>query len=120
MPAPSNRCCAPPTWWPICARTKRRPKLPQNRSRPRPINRPALAADMLPAALTLPKCEKGIGAVITAPDSAHLIDGVKVQPYALWPDDRGYFLEVARTGQGLVAGFPQECSQISAALNHPG
>jgi len=65
-------------------------------------------------------CEKGIGKVITAPDSKDLIAGVQVQPFSMWPDDRGYFLEVARIGQGLAAEFPKESTQISAALSYPG
>ena len=40
------------------------------------------------------------------PNSPDLIDGVRVQPFALWPDDRGYFLEVQRIGHGLAAAFP--------------
>ncbi len=72
------------------------------------------------AEIALPSCEKGIGKVIAAPDSADLIDGVKIQPYALWPDDRGYFLEVARLGRGLPAAFPPETTQCSAALSYPG
>src|ERR1700692_1132584 len=67
-----------------------------------------------------PRCERGIGDVILAPDSPKLIEGVKCAPIALWPDDRGYFLEVQRFGLGLVAGFPKETTQISAALNYPG
>lgn len=63
---------------------------------------------------------KEIGSVILRPDSEHLIPGVRVFPYALWPDDRGYFLEVARVGQGGVAAFPPETTQISAALSLPG
>lgn len=65
-------------------------------------------------------CEKGIGAVILDPASPKLIDGVKVVPVALWPDDRGYFLEVARMRQGLAADFPPETTQVSAALSYPG
>lgn len=64
--------------------------------------------------------EKGIGNVILKPESEHLIPGVRVVPYALWPDDRGYFLEVARIGQAAVAGFPPETTQVSAALSMPG
>ncbi len=70
--------------------------------------------------LAIPECEKGIGAVISALDSTQLIEGVRLQPIALWPDDRGYFLEVQRLGQGLAAHFPAESTQISAALNYPG
>jgi dTDP-4-dehydrorhamnose 3,5-epimerase len=68
----------------------------------------------------LPQCEKGIGDVILTPDSAKLIDGVKCARFDLWPDDRGYFLEVQRIGHGLAAHFPPETTQISAALNYPG
>jgi dTDP-4-dehydrorhamnose 3,5-epimerase len=70
--------------------------------------------------LALPQCEKGIGAVIASPESPHLIAGVRVQPMTLWPDDRGYFLEVQRIGCGLPAHFPPAQTQISAALNYPG
>ncbi|MCC6262761.1 MAG: dTDP-4-dehydrorhamnose 3,5-epimerase family protein [Bryobacterales bacterium] len=70
--------------------------------------------------LEYPGCESGIGDVILVPDSAKLIQGVRIEPYALWPDDRGYFLEVMRGGQGLVAGFPPETTQVSAACNYPG
>jgi dTDP-4-dehydrorhamnose 3,5-epimerase len=64
--------------------------------------------------------ELGIGAVIGSPESAHLIAGVIVQPYALHPDDRGYFLEVQRIGVGTAAGFPPATTQVSAALSYPG
>jgi dTDP-4-dehydrorhamnose 3,5-epimerase len=70
--------------------------------------------------LVIPGCEKGIGAVISTLDSAQLIEGVRLQPIALWPDDRGYFLEVQRLCQGLAAHFPPESTQVSAALNYPG
>jgi dTDP-4-dehydrorhamnose 3,5-epimerase len=70
--------------------------------------------------LALPECEKGIGTVITAPGSAQLIAGVVVDALTLWPDDRGYFLEVQRLGRGLPALFPANTTQISAALNYPG
>ena len=53
-------------------------------------------------ALEMPTCEKGIGKLILAPDSTDLIEGVRIYPFPLWPDDRGYFLEVARIGQGAV------------------
>jgi dTDP-4-dehydrorhamnose 3,5-epimerase len=58
--------------------------------------------------------------MIRTADSADLIDGVLLRPYDLWPDDRGYFLEVARMGQGLAASFPAESTQVSAALSYPG
>ena len=62
-----------------------------------------------------------IGArAVLAPDSPKLIEGVRLQALALWPDDRGYFLEVARMRQGLAASFPAESTQVSAALSYPG
>ncbi len=70
--------------------------------------------------LVVPKADPGIGKVILSPTSADLIAGVEIKPFSLWPDDRGYFLEIARLGQGMVADFPAETSQVSAALNYPG
>jgi dTDP-4-dehydrorhamnose 3,5-epimerase len=70
--------------------------------------------------LMAPECTKGIGSVISSADSKQLIEGVRIQPVALWPDDRGYFLEVERLGRGLAAAFPAATTQISAALNYPG
>lgn len=66
------------------------------------------------------QCDKGIGKVILAPDSRDLIAGVQIEPMKLWPDDRGYFLELARIGQGLVSQFPTGSTQLSAALSYPG
>jgi dTDP-4-dehydrorhamnose 3,5-epimerase len=71
-------------------------------------------------ALETPTLDKGIGKLITSPESPDLIDGVKVTPYSLWPDDRGYFLEVARLGQGPTVAYPRESTQISAALSYSG
>ena len=71
-------------------------------------------------AITVPACEPGIGKVILSPTSSDLISGVEVKPFAVWPDDRGYFLEVARMTQGLVANFPAASTQVSSALNYPG
>lgn len=70
--------------------------------------------------LVLPVCEKGLGALVNSPESSDLISGVKVQSFSIYPDDRGYFLEVQRLGRALTAGFPAETTQISAALNYPG
>ena len=70
--------------------------------------------------IRIPKCEKGIGDVILSPESPKLIAGVRCSPVAIWPDDRGYFLEVQRIGKGLAGDFPKESTQISAALNYPG
>src|SRR5690242_19263796 len=78
----------------------------------------ATTSEVMP--ISIPNCEAGIGHVIHAADSADVIDGVVVRPFDLWPDDRGYFLEAARMGQGLAAGFPAEGTQLSSALSYPG
>jgi dTDP-4-dehydrorhamnose 3,5-epimerase len=70
--------------------------------------------------MTTPKCIPGIGKIIRTPESSDLIEGVRVQAYSLWPDDRGYFLEVARLQQGLVSTFAPATTQVSAALSYPG
>jgi len=72
-----------------------------------------------PLELSLPECEKGIGSLIQLPDARELIAGVRIQPCTIWPDDRGYFLELFRAAQGLVAAFGAS-AQVSAALSYPG
>lgn len=72
------------------------------------------------AQLRIPVCEPGIGKVILSPTSADLIQDIKIHSFSLWPDDRGYFLEIARLGKGLVEGFNATTTQVSAALNYPG
>lgn len=70
---------------------------------------------------TLPANEqKGLGNIILTPTSENLIPGVQVNPYILWPDDRGYFLEIARMCNGSIRDFPAESTQISAAMSLPG
>jgi len=70
--------------------------------------------------LVLPECDRGLGKVIGSIESPDLIDGVRLARLAVHPDDRGYFLEVHRFGEGLAAHFPAATSQVSAALNYPG
>ena len=70
--------------------------------------------------VSTPHCEKGIGKVIASAGSVDLIEGVRVQAYDVWPDDRGYFLEVLRMGHGLASHFPAETTQVSTALSYPG
>lgn len=70
--------------------------------------------------LAIPRCENGIGDVIVRPESDRLIDGVTVAPFPVWPDDRGYFLEILRAGQGLARMFPPDTSQVSSAVSYPG
>jgi dTDP-4-dehydrorhamnose 3,5-epimerase len=78
---------------------------------------PPGAADIGP--LVVPTCMHGIGDVVQHVNSP-LIDGVKVEPYTLFPDDRGYFFEVLRLGGGLTAAFPAKTIQVSATLSYPG
>jgi dTDP-4-dehydrorhamnose 3,5-epimerase len=70
--------------------------------------------------IEIPARDRGIGDVVTSPASSNLIAGVVCAPVAIWPDDRGYFMEVQRIGEGLATHFPKETTQISAALNYPG
>lgn len=70
--------------------------------------------------LMVPECQPGVGSLVMAIDSTDLIQGVGLKFFPLWPDDRGYFLEVARMGQGLPAEFSSSSTQVSAALSYPG
>lgn len=70
--------------------------------------------------LAVPRCQRGIGDVISTSAAPALIDGVQVKPYVLWPDDRGYFLEAMRAGCGPVADFPMASTQVSATLSYQG
>ena len=78
------------------------------------------AAANRPVEIAIPTCEKGIGKVILSPESPDLIEGLVVQPVSLWPDDRGYFLEVIRMGKGAAGQFPASSTQVSTALSFPG
>lgn len=84
------------------------------------INHTELLASFGDLELALPECPKGLGSLIGSPASKDLIDGVRVQALPVYPDDRGYFMEVQRIGVGLAAGFPPETSQIAAAMNYAG
>ena len=70
--------------------------------------------------LSHPKNDKGIGNLIQSPTSPDLIEGVIAEPHPIWPDDRGYFLEVMRMGQGIASHFAPATTQVSAALSYPG
>lgn len=63
---------------------------------------------------------KGIGAVIRSVADPELIQGVRVAPAALHPDDRGYFMELIRLGHGLASHFEPATTQVSIALSYPG
>ena len=79
-----------------------------------------IVEDGSPLALSCPVCAPGLGEAIGSPADGRLIAGVAIEPFAIWPDDRGYFLEVARMGRGLAAGLDPAQAQVSAALSYPG
>ena len=79
-----------------------------------------ISTDGDPLDLRRPRSEKGLGAVIVQPDSPDLIAGVEIEPFTVWPDDRGYFLEIARMGERLAAGLAVQDAQVSAAASYPG
>jgi dTDP-4-dehydrorhamnose 3,5-epimerase len=67
--------------------------------------------------------EKTLGKIIFKPDSPDLIDGVEIEPLAVHPDDRGFFMEVGRLGKGLAAKMTPEGArqiQVSFTLTYPG
>jgi dTDP-4-dehydrorhamnose 3,5-epimerase len=64
--------------------------------------------------------ERGIGRLIRDPESPDLLEGVSIASLRLWPDDRGYFLEIMRQGAGLPARLGSGSLQTSAALSYPG
>lgn len=71
----------------------------------------------------LRRTEKTLGNIVTKPDSAGLIDGVQIEPLQIYPDDRGFFTELARLGKGLAAGMvPDDIRkiQVSFTLTYPG
>ena len=77
-------------------------------------------ADHLLLDIEIPQCSRGIGTVITAPTGPGLIDGVRIEPHVVWPDDRGMLMEVLRVGHGLAGTFTPETTQVSATLTYPG
>ena len=64
----------------------------------------------LPASpCSIPGCEKGIGAVITSPDSPDLIAGVRVRAARICGRTiAATFSKCMRMGRGLAAAFPDE------------
>lgn len=80
-----------------------------------------MIAGMNPPVITeIPLCEPGLGSLVTSLHSSKLIEGVKLEAGALWPDDRGWFQELLRTGTGLVTKFPASSTQVAAAVSYPG
>lgn len=66
---------------------------------------------------------KTLGKIISKPHSLDLIDGVQIEPLQIYPDDRGFFAELARLGKGLAAKMlPDDVRkiQVSFTLTYPG
>lgn len=71
----------------------------------------------------LRRSEKTLGKIIATPNSADLIEGVQVEPLQVYPDDRGFFMELARLGKGLAANMVPDAQrkvQVSFTLTYPG
>lgn len=67
--------------------------------------------------------DKTLGKIIAKPDSADLIEGVRIEPLQVYPDDRGFFTELARLGKGLATGMVPDGTrniQVSFTLTYPG
>jgi dTDP-4-dehydrorhamnose 3,5-epimerase len=64
--------------------------------------------------------ERGIGTLVRGDGDPGKIEGIRIETGNLFPDDRGYFLELARFRQGLVAEFAWEETQVSAATSYAG
>jgi dTDP-4-dehydrorhamnose 3,5-epimerase len=66
---------------------------------------------------------KTLGKIISKPNSPELIDGVQIEPLQIYPDDRGFFTELARLGKGLAANMVPDAVhkiQVSLTLSYPG
>jgi len=69
------------------------------------------------------RTEKTLGKIIAKADSSDLIEGVRVEPLQVYPDDRGFFTELARLGKGLASGMVPDGTrniQVSFTLTYPG
>ena len=69
------------------------------------------------------RTEKTLGKIIAKADSPDVIDGVQVEPLQVYPDDRGFFTELARLGKGLASGMVPDGTrniQVSFTLTYPG
>ena len=63
----------------------------------------------------------GLGTIVRSSDTPGCIAGVHLAPLQIHPDDRGFFEEVCRLGQGLAESFSGARKvQFSAALSYAG
>jgi dTDP-4-dehydrorhamnose 3,5-epimerase len=66
---------------------------------------------------------KTLGKIIAKPNSPDLIEGILIEPLQVYPDDRGFFCELARLGKGLASKMvpdDQRKIQVSLTLTYPG
>ena len=63
----------------------------------------------------LKRTEKSLGKIIAKPDSTDLIDGVRIEPLRIYPDDCGFFTEIARLGRELATGMVPDSAPTSAS-----
>src|SRR5258707_2192930 len=64
-----------------------------------------------------------LGKIIAKSNSPDLIEGVQIESLNVYPDDRGFFCELARLGDGLATKMvPNDQSkiQVSLTLTYPG
>jgi dTDP-4-dehydrorhamnose 3,5-epimerase len=64
-----------------------------------------------------------LGKIIAKLNSPDLIQGVQIESLNVYPDDRGFFCELARLGDGLATKMlPNDQSkiQVSLTLTYPG
>ena len=63
----------------------------------------------------------GLGTIVRSAETPGKIDGVEIARLAIHPDDRGFFEELCRLGQGLAQPFAAASHvQVSAALSYAG
>jgi dTDP-4-dehydrorhamnose 3,5-epimerase len=69
------------------------------------------------------RTRKTLGKIIAKVNSPDLIEGVQIESLNVYPDDRGFFCELARLGNGLAAKMVpnDQCKiQVSLTLTYPG
>lgn len=69
------------------------------------------------------RSDKTFGKIISKPNSPDLIDGIQIEPLQIYPDDRGFFTELARLGKGLATNMLPDATrkiQVSLTLTYPG
>jgi dTDP-4-dehydrorhamnose 3,5-epimerase len=69
------------------------------------------------------RTSRTLGRIISKVNSPDLIEGVRIAPLQVYPDDRGFFTELARLGKGLAGEMvPDDVRkiQVSLTLTYPG